>query len=161
MSEIVIQIDMMIESLEKKRELLKFILKYTKEQAEILSKEEMDLRSFNNIMKNKQIHIDKLIQLDQGFESLFGRIKTAISSQTEIYRESIVQMQKLIKETTDLGIEVQVQEERNKVQFDMKSKGVKGEVKAYRSHKSAMSTYQNNYIKSKKADQPHFFDSKK
>lgn len=161
MSDIIIQIDLMIESLEKKKLFLEDILRYTKEQTELLKAEELDLRSFNNIMKNKQVRIDKLLQIDQGFESLYGRIKATLTAQPDIYREAIKKMQQLIKETTDLGVAVQVQEERNKVQFDVKSKNVKGEVKAFRTHKSAMSKYQNNYNKQQKADQPHFFDSKK
>lgn len=161
MSDIIVQIDLMVESLEKKKLFLEEILRYTKEQATLLTKEELDLRSFNNIMKNKQVRIDKLIQLDQGFESLFERIRTTITNQPDIYKEAIQQMQSLIKETTDLGVEIQVQEERNKIQFDAKSKNVKGEVKAFRHHKSAMKKYQNNYNKQQKADSPHFFDSKK
>lgn len=161
MSDIIVQIDLMVESLEKKKFFLEEILRYTKEQATLLTEEELDLRSFNNIMKNKQIHIEKLLQLDQGFESLFERIRTTITKHPDIYKEAINRMQVLIKETTDLGVEVQVQEQRNKLKFDAKSKNVKGEVKAFRNHRSAMQKYQNNYNKQQKADSPHFFDSKK
>lgn len=161
MSDIIIQIDLMVDALNKKKQMLQEILRYTNDQAELLKAESLDMRSFNNIMKNKQVRIDKLIQIDQGFESLFERIKTTLTSQPDIYRDAVKEMQQLIKETSDLGIEIQVQEERNKVQFDVKSKNTKSEVKAFRTHKSAMNKYQNNYNKQKKADQPHFFDSKK
>ncbi len=161
MSDIIVQIDLMVESLTKKKQLLSEILNYTKDQTALLAKEELDLRSFNNIMKNKQVRIEKLLQIDQGFESIYERIKVPISSQPEIYKDAILKMKQLIKETADMGIDVQVQEQRNKVQFDSKSQNVKGEVKAFRNHKSAMNTYQNNYNKQQKADQPHFFDSKK
>lgn len=161
MSDIIIQIDLMVDALNKKKQMLQEILRYTNDQAELLKAESLDMRSFNNIMKNKQVRIDKLIQIDQGFESLFERIKTTLTSQPDIYRDAVKEMQQLIKETSDLGIEIQVQEERNKVQFDVKSKTTKNEVKAFRTHKSAMNKYQNNYNKQKKADQPHFFDSKK
>lgn len=161
MSDMVIQMDLMIESLKKKKRLLEEIDGYTKKQADLLSQADLDLKSFNNIMKNKQVRIDKLIQLDEGFAALYERIKTTLKNQPEIYKEAVLTMQQLIKDTTDLGVKIQVQEERNKVNFEQKSKGYKGEVKAFRNHKNAMAKYQKSYNTQQKADDPHFFDSKK
>lgn len=161
MSDINIQVDILVEALLKKKRLLEEILDYSKEQEKILNQEELDLRSFNNIMKNKQVRIDNLMKIDDGFEGIFDRIKTVLTSQPDLYREAIKKMQVLITEINDLGIDIKVKEMRNKQKFDMKSQNMKGEVKLFRAHKSAMTGYQNNYIKQQKADAPHFFDSKK
>lgn len=161
MSEVLVQIELLVEALMKKKVLMERILSDTKEQGKYLSNKDLDLRSFKNIMANKQVRIESLLRIDGGFESLYQRVKLPLTSQPDIYREPIGRMQDLIRETTNLGIEIQVQEERNKVQLEIKSRGVKGEAKVLRTHKSAMNSYNNNYSKQKKMDGPHFFDSKK
>jgi len=161
MGDIQLQIEILVESLENKQRLLEEILSYTKEQAELLAKETLDLRSFNNIMKNKQIRIEKLVQIDDGFEQLFNRVRGPITAQPNLYKELIKRMKTLIQVISDLGVDIQVQEERNKQQFNRKNHSVKGEAKTLRSHKSAMDTYQTNYNNHKQVGQPHFFDSKK
>lgn len=157
MSDVQLQIEILVESLENKRRILEEILVYTKEQAVLLSKETLDLRSFNNIMKNKQIRIEKLLQIDEGFEQLFQRVRGPLNSQSELYKDLILKMKELIKFTTDLGVSIQVQEERNKQQFNRKSSATKSEAKTLRSHKSVMNKYNNQ----KQVGKPHFFDSKK
>ena len=107
------------------------------------------------------MRIDLLGKLDEGFQSTFDRVRHVLTGQPDLYREAIAKMQELIKEVNDLGIDVQAQEERNRLSFEAKTKGVKTEVKSFRDHKSAMQKYQNNYISQKKADGPQFFDSKK
>ena len=161
MSEVRVQVDLLVDTLTKKKQLLTEIRKYTIDQKAILSIEDFDLRAFNNIMSNKQVRIELLSKLDAGFEATFERVRNVLSTQPDIYRESILAMKTLIKEVNDIGIEIQVQEERNRSNFDAKSKGLKSEVKSLRTHKSAMKKYQNTYNSQRKADAPHFFDSKK
>lgn len=161
MSEVGVQVKILVDTLEKKKQLLTEIDNYTKEQANILSAPDLDLRAFNNIMSNKQVRIDLLMRIDDGFEATFDRVKTVLTTQPGIYKEAILKMKTLIKEVNDLGVSIQVQEQRNKLTFDTKTKSMKSEVKNFRNHKSAMNVYQNNYAKMKKADQPQFFDSKK
>lgn len=161
MNDVRVQVDLLVDTLTKKKQLLTEIRKYTDDQKALLAVEDFDLRAFNNIMSNKQVRIDLLGQLDDGFEATFERVRNVLSTQPDIYRDSILAMKSLIKEVNDIGIEIQVQEERNRSNFDTKSKGLKSEVKSLRTHKSAMKKYQSTYNSQKKADAPHFFDSKK
>ena len=153
--------DLLVDTLAKKKQLLTDIKKYTDDQKGILSKEDFDLRAFNNIMSNKQVRIELLSKLDDGFGVTFERVRHVLSTQPDIYKESILTMKRLIKEVNDLGVDIQVQEERNRTNFNSKTKGMKTEVKKLRTHKTAMKKYQNTYNAQKKADAPHFFDSKK
>ncbi|VDN48554.1 conserved protein of unknown function [Petrocella atlantisensis] len=161
MGDMHLQVDILVEALEKKKVLLEEILDYSKEQSNLLMKEDFNTTSFNNIMSNKQIRIDKLIQIDEGFESAFDRIKSTLKAQPSLYKEAIEKMKQHITEVSDLGVEIQVTEMRNKQRFDLKSQNIKGDVKNFRNQRTAVSSYHNNYNKQKKADQPHFFDSKK
>jgi len=161
MNEVRVQVDLLVDTLTKKKQLLTEIRKYTVDQKALLAIEDFDLRAFNNIMSNKQVRIDMLAKLDDGFEVAFERVRNVLSTQPDIYREAILSMKSLIKEVSDLGIDIQVQEERNRINFESKSKGLKSEVKSFRTHKSAMKKYQNTYNSQKKAGEPHFFDSKK
>ena len=161
MNEVGIQVNLLLDTLNRKRQLLREIKKYTEDQKVLLSKEDFDMKAFKNVMKNKQVRIDLLAKLDDGFQSTFERVKNVLISQPTIYKDEILEMKNLIKEVSDLGIDVQVQEERNKINFEVKSKGVKSEVKSFRSHKTAMKKYQNSYNSQNKADAPKFFDSKK
>ena len=161
MGDMHVQVDILLDALERKKALLEEILEFTKEQSDLLAKEDLNTSSFNNIMSNKQVRIDKLIQIDEGFESAFDRIKSTLKSQPSLYKEAIGKMKQHITDVSDLGVEIQVTEMRNKQRFDLKSQNIKGDVKNFRNQKSAVSSYHNNYNKQKKADQPHFFDSKK
>lgn len=153
--------ELLVDTLNKKKQLLTEILKYTNDQKGLLAVEDFDLRGFKNIMSNKQVRIDLLNQLDDGFQATFERVRHVLSQHPDIYRDAIASMKTLIKEVNDLGIAIQVQEERNKRNFEAKSTGMKSEVKSFRAHKSAMKKYQSSYNNQQKADAPHFFDSKK
>lgn len=161
MADVKVQVNLLLDTLSRKQLLLEEILGYTKDQTVILDKEDMDLKGFNNLMQNKQVRIDQLVQIDNGFEQSFARIKSTLSTQPELYREDILLMKERITSINDLGVNIQVTEMRNKTKFDLKSQNIKNEAKSFRTHKSAVSNYQNNYNKSNKTDQPHFFDSKK
>lgn len=161
MSDVGTNVKILVDTLNKKKQLLEEIKAYTMEQANILKVEDFDIRAFNNIMSNKQVRIELLMKIDDGFEVTFGRVKNILATQPDVFREAIVEMKRLITEVNDLGIDIQVQEQRNKTTFDLRTSTVKTEVKSFRNHKSAMAQYQNNYNKLKKADEPHFFDSKK
>ena len=161
MSEVSINVTLLLDTLKKKEQLLSEIEKYTMEQAKLLAQPELDLRAFNNLMSNKQVRIELLNKIDDGFKVTFDRVKHVLTAQPDLYREAIIEMKRLIQVVNDLGINIRVQEQRNKQNFEAKSKNVKGEVKTYRNHKAAVAKYQNNYAKMKKADEPHFFDSKK
>lgn len=161
MSEVGIQVGLLIDTLLRKKELLIEIKQYTENQKVILSKEAFDMKAFNVVMRNKQMRIDLLQKLDTGFESTFERVKNNLTTQSDIYKEDIIKMKALITEVNDLGIDIQVQEERNRTNFKAKSKNVKTEVKTFRTHKNVMKKYQDTYNSQKKADAPHFFDSKK
>lgn len=151
-------LQIMIDSLKKKKDILIKIVSLNEKQNEILSKEELNQDAFENNMHEKGECIDELEKLDEGFQSVFDRIKEELSSNKQLYFNEIETMKKLIKEVTELGAKVEVQEVRNKVKVEAMFRKQRQEHKeAKRSASMAKSYYQNM---SRINDEPQFMDTK-
>lgn len=151
-------LQIMIDSLKKKKDILIKIVSLNEKQNEILSKEELNQDAFENNMHEKGECIDELEKLDEGFQSVFDRIKEELSNNKQLYSDEIATMKKLIKEVTELGAKVEVQEARNKVKVEAMFRRERQEHKeAKRSALMAKSYYQNM---SRVSDEPQFMDAK-
>lgn len=151
-------LQMMIDSLNKKKDILTRIIALNEEQDKILSKPELDDNAFDANMKAKGDCIDGLDRLDEGFQSLFNRVRDAINANKEMYANEISIMKRLITEVTELGAKIEVQEARNKVKVEAMFRRERQEHKeAKRSASMAKSYYQNM---SKVSNEPQFMDTK-
>ena len=151
-------LQMMIDSLNKKKTILTKIVVLNEEQNEILSKALFDGDAFDANMKAKGECIDGLDKLDEGFQALFNRVRDAINADKAMYSEEISSMKKLITEVTELGAKIEVQEARNKVKVEEMFRRERQEHKeAKRSASMAKSYYQNM---SKVSYEPQFMDTK-
>ena len=111
-------LQMMIDSLNKKKDILIRIIELNEEQNQILSEETLNGDAFDDNMKAKGSCIDELDLLDEGFQSLFNRVRDAINANKEMYANEISVMKRLITEVTELGAKIEVQEARNKVKVE-------------------------------------------
>ena len=151
-------LQMMIDSLNKKKDILTRIIALNEEQDKILSKPELDDNAFDANMKAKGDCIDGLDRLDEGFQSVFDRIKEELSDNKQMYSDEIETMKTLIKAVTELGAKIEVQEARNKVKVEAMFRRERQEHKeAKRSASMAKSYYQNM---SRVSDEPQFMDTK-
>ena len=154
-------LQMMIESLVMKRDILQQISELNISQANMAM---MDNSSFNdsefysNIEQKGEL-IDKLLELDKGFEALFERVKASIGDNKQAYSEQIKQLQGLIKEITALSVKVQAQESRNKVIVGRKFNRMKADIQnAKKSTKTASAYYK---VQRNIDYAPQFMDKKK
>lgn len=106
-------ISILIESLEKKKRILQAIQEENKKQADVI-KRNGDMEEFDTIVTYKGKLIDELEILDQGFENVYDRIREELVSEKALYQTEIAAMQKLIKEITELSVNIQTAEQRNK-----------------------------------------------
>lgn len=153
-------IQVMIQSLNKKREVLDKIIEYTLEQELVLSETEVDLDRFGDLIDEKQKWIDQLNLLDTGFEKLFERVKEEIQLHRENYQVEIEEMQKLIKIITDQGVVLKTSELRNKVSFEQYSANKKKEIRAFKMSNTSASKYYQN-MSDQHQGQSYFLDKKK
>ena len=64
-------------------------------------------------MKCSEI-IQKLTELDEGFEALYERIREQLLTNKDAYKDQIRRIQGLISEVTEKGVSIKAQETRNK-----------------------------------------------
>lgn len=153
-------VDIMIQSLEKKIQVLDRIILLDKIQKEQLEDEGLTTEDFDNVVEEKSELIEQLNQLDSGFEKLFQRVKEQLDVNREQYKEQIRKMQEMIRSITDKSVEIQAQEARNKELMMNKFTRIKQRSKVAHTNYRAASQYYKNMMQSNVVD-PQFMDKTK
>ena len=149
------------DSLSKKVDIVKKILKCTKEQNVILSSDEVNVDRFNDLISEKDILLKKLEELDNGFDTTFDRVKEELKNNKDMYKSQILEMQNYIRVITDMSVELQGLEQSNKILFDKFLHKKRNEIKDFnKSNKTAASYYQ-NMSNQHQSWQSYFLDKKK
>ena len=102
------------DSLKKKLQILDELTDYTTQQQELLKVEELDYEAFDRLVDQKEPLIQRIMELDQGFETVYDRIKEQLLGNKEQYAAQIRALQSLIGELTDKSVKLQTMEQRNK-----------------------------------------------
>ncbi len=159
MEDVLVTIEILIKSLEQKKKILLELKDYTKKQSELLSNEVFDYAKFSNIIENKQVRIDSIVDIDAGFIPSYERISSRLKSNKALYSTEIKNMKKLIAEINDIQIAINVGEERNKKMFADKVDVMKTGAKTYRNRNDVLKKYQGN-DRAGRGDEISMFDSK-
>ena len=114
MSEISNYIQVLLTTLKKQEQTLEELLQITQEQSRIADRKDFDEAMLDTSLDRKEILIAKLNEYDDGFTSVYGRIRNEVKQDPEMYQKEIQEIQRLIKQCTDLGVEIRVLEERNR-----------------------------------------------
>ena len=131
----------LIESLEKKIDVLDLIIRKNVEQAALLKEEPFSFEKFDKNTEEKGILIFRLNKLDEGFESLFGKVKKELDGNREKYASDIKTMQKLITQITEKSTTIQAGEARNKAALEQIFKEERSRLKGSRSNVKAVKSY--------------------
>lgn len=148
------------DSLIKKLEVLKHIKEVNEAQSEILRKEPVDMEIFDQCVDEKDLYIKELSELDEGFETLYDKIKEELIGNKQKYAQQIQMLQELIGEITSQSVSIQAQEERNKTLVESFFKTERqnlGQVR--RNSRAAYGYYQNMSMQG--VPRSHFLDKKK
>ncbi len=114
-------VKIMIESLKKKVEILDKLVSKTNAQAELIagkSYEDVNWNQFDVLNEEKGTGIERIEELNEGFENLYQNMKDEINGNKAAYAEEIKIMQALISEITDRSVIVEATEQRNKAEID-------------------------------------------
>lgn len=139
--------DMLIECLEKKNQILDSLKVLNKKQTELIQDEDFSLNEFDNCVEQKGVMIDNILKLDSGFEGLYNRIGKTVAANPSEYKEQLAKMQKLITEVTEKSVSIQAEEERNKSLIEARFNREKNRIKSGRSQSKAAMDYYNNMNK--------------
>ena len=137
-------IQILIESLDKKKLVLQSIIEKNEEQVEQLKEETISLQQFDLLCDEKEQLITQLLQLDQGFEAIYNRIQEDLKHPAvqKNFELQIRQLQNQIKEITDLSVAIEVGENRNK---NMVEKVFRNERDKLQNHKKSTKAAVNYY----------------
>lgn len=150
----------LIESLEKKNDVLDQIIELNKRQIEIVTTQPFDMIAYDKSMDEKGELIEELERLDTGFVTTYERIKDKVQKQPEQYRQKVLVLQDLIREATEKGAKIEVQEKRNKSAMELAMRTKRQEIKQMKISTSAASKYYKSMSRINDVD-PQLMDRKK
>ena len=148
------------DSLIKKVSVLEEIEHLDRLQNEILSQEPFDYEAFDRLFTDKDVCMDKIEKLDEGFELVYKRVESELKDNKDTYSSMIKEMQDLISRITELGTSITAAEERNRNALsDTLIRERKGMADGKRSVNVAMNYYRN--MNGLNAAESRFMDKKK
>lgn len=147
------------DSLRKKLQILDELTTYTIQQQELLKAEELDYDVFDQLVEKKDPLVQRIVELDQGFETVYDRIKEQLLGHKEQYAVQIQTLQTLIGELTDKSVKLQAMEQRNKVAVQQQFHKSREKIRQGRQNKQAAMNYYKNMNNSNYVP-PQFLDNK-
>ena len=153
-------LDILEESLQKKLKVLEEITVYNQEQEQLLRKESVSLEELDENMKQKDELIQKVTTLDEGFETLYERVRGQLLVNKDDYKEQIRKLQQLISQVTEKGVSIQAQESRNKKLIEDYFKKERSRLRQGRQMSKAVYGYYKNMSNAGMTD-PQIMDQKK
>lgn len=153
-------IQIMIDSLDKKLVILDKIMEINKRQYEVSSAQPFDSQKYDEIMDEKGKLIDEINLLDEGFTSTYDIIKEEINAEPAKYRDKVLLLQELVRKAVDKGVEVEVQEKRNKNSLEASISMTRKELQQKRISRNVALQYYKSSQKINNVD-PQLMDKKK
>lgn len=151
--------DMLVECLEKKNQILDKLTELNKKQTNLIQDEDFSLSEFDKCVDEKGILIDNILKLDSGFEGLYNKVGRTVADNPSEYKEQLSAMQKLITQITEKSVSIQAEEERNKKLIESRFSREKSRIKSGRSQSRVALDYYNNMNKLNHVDS-QFWDKK-
>lgn len=150
----------LLQSLEKKNELLDQMIDQNSMQERILKQEEFDMDAFGEVLDRQSACVEELDKLDRGFEAVYERVREELMQNRERYRTEITRMKEQIQQITDKIVTLNAGNMRNKVlaenQFKKKRLSIGTGVSKNRVAANYYNSMNNlNYVS------PQFYDNKK
>ena len=153
-------LDMMEESLQQKIDVLQKIEAVNEQQKLLLDASgEFDEESFDKTLADKSELIGQVEKLNDGFQSLYDRVKEELDRNKDNYKEQILELKNLIRQITDLSNSIEAGEKRNRILADVHFQSSKDRINQGRKSSSAALNY---YLTMNKSNitPPQFYDSK-
>jgi flgN protein len=153
-------LNIMLDSLIKKEDLLKQIVNYNEQQQQIVTAAEFDEEAFEHNISEKGELVEEILRLDEGFNSVFNRVKEDLQQHKSRYSEALVKLKELVTSVTDLGVQIQAQELRNKQLVEKRFAQMRKELSNAKRATSKANAYYKNANKLNNYES-HFLDQKK
>lgn len=153
-------LDILEDSLVKKIKILSEIEEENELQKQILSEISEDGQdAFDKAVERKAQLIEQLEILDEGFQTLFDKIKAEVSDNREAYKDQIRKLQDLIRQVSAKSASIEASEHRNKRLAEQYFSGLRQKMNSSRQSSAAAFNYYQN-MNNFKDIPPQFLDQK-
>jgi flagellar biosynthesis/type III secretory pathway chaperone len=153
-------IQLLIDTLEKKKKILNWLMNVTEQQDEIMTSDAFDGSLFDQTINIKGEHLQSLTMLDEGFEKIYEAVRDELSVNKSKYESEIKTLQVLITDITDLSVKLQALEKRNKAKMDFVLSKKRKEIRDTRLSSKTVANYYKTMNKQNEI-QSIFYDKKK
>lgn len=150
----------LLQSLEKKTKLLDDMIRQNGVQEELLKEEDLDMDAFDEAINQQGFYIEELDKLDQGFETVYDRVREELLRDKARYRMEIIRMKELIQQITDKIVTLNAGNMRNKMLAENQFNRKRVAIGAGASRNKAARNYYNNMNRLNYVS-PQFYDNKK
>ena len=152
-------VQILIDTLTKKNNLLEHLLQITSLQEEYITAIPLDMEQFEQAITKKELLIERLNQLDDGFDKVYDHVKDEIDKNKNKYKNDIEKLQELIKQVTENSVKLQAIEKQNKNKLEVYFSGKKKEIKNFKLNSQTASNYYKN-MANQNQGQSYFLDKK-
>jgi len=128
-------------------------------QEEFITLTPPDVDNFEASLTDKDILIEKINELDEGFEKIYEHVKNEIISNKLSHKEVILELQNLIKQVTEKSAKLQTLEIKNKKSLEIFFANKKKEIKDFKKSSETASSYYKNMM-NQQLDESYFLDKK-
>ena len=129
MADTTLYVDILRDSLVRKKGYLSEVLELTVSQGKLAKADDFDETAFEELVDRKEVLIGNINEIDKGFTSVYDRVRTELLENKDSYRDVLAEIQGLIRECVDLGMKIEAEEERNRHSleqaFSTKFKGIR------------------------------------
>ncbi len=153
-------IKLLVDTLSNKLQVMDQLILLSLTQEKEISSDTFDEKYFEELMDQKSTLIEKLNQLDTGFDTIYQAVDEELKGNKAKYKDAIIVMQDLIKKITDKSVELQALEIRNRDKLEQLLSHKRKEIKSSR----VLGKTATNYYKTmanQHEQKSFFYDTKK
>lgn len=151
---------LLVEILQKKVQVLNILIQLTTNQHDLIaSSDVINDEEFLKLITLKEEKIIHLTSLDEGFDKLYLSVKEELMAGKEKYIAEITSLKELIADITDLSVNLQTMEKRNKSQLDMYFATMRKKIKNSRLSNKTVANYYKTMTNQHEV-QSFFYDKK-
>ena len=136
-------LNMLKDSLIMKERILIELQAKSEEQGEIVKAQDVDWDEFTRLVDEKGELVEEIVKLDDGFETLYERIKEGLNDNKETYKDIIGEIQVLVKSVTEKGAKLEATEYRNKTAIEAAFANARKEIRQSKLGQRAAADYYN------------------
>ncbi len=154
-------INILIDTLKKKEQIIKGLLEASEKQASLLEEEDLDVAAFDETVEYKDKLLAALTSMDDGFLDVYSRVEEELKKDPAAYAAQVKEAQELVRTQTSLTTELTSIEERNKNKMAIQMTKGKQKIKDFKiSSKTAAAYYKNMSGRHQDGDS-YFFERRK